>query len=96
MPSTRLPYWAAGFGVAFVAMFAINMLVFMPPWLPQEFKQTYLPFYGVAMMAVGITAGIVSLVAIVKNHEHSWVAVIPLLPGLFALTFILGELLLPH
>lgn len=96
MPSTRLPYWAAGLAATFVAMLAINTLLLMTPWLSQEFRQTYLPYYGLGMMVVGLSAGIVSLVAIVKNHEHSWVAIVPLLPGLFALTFIFGELLIPH
>jgi hypothetical protein len=53
-------------------------------------------FYGMAMLACGLAAGIVALVALTRRHEHSWLVWLPLLVGLFVLFLLLGEFLAPH
>ncbi|MCX6084006.1 MAG: hypothetical protein NT102_03470 [Caldiserica bacterium] len=55
-----------------------------------------LPFYGIAMLSCGLAAGIVGLIAMIRRHERSWLVRLAILPGLFALFFVLGEFLVPH
>jgi peptidoglycan/LPS O-acetylase OafA/YrhL len=80
----------------FIVLMFINNAVFMQlpgnaPW-----QQNILPFYGIFMLLCGLAAGIVGLVAVVKAHERSWLVWLAILPGLFALLFVLGEFLVPH
>lgn len=97
MPTTRAGKWAARLAVVFVGMFAINSFVFMPfsgsaaPW-----RQVVLPYYGITMLLVGLAAGAVAAIALLKSKERSWVVWLALVPGLMMLTFILGEVLIPH
>jgi hypothetical protein len=100
-PSTRLGWWSVGLGATFVVLFIINAIVFVPvaagmnameaPW-----RQVVLPFYGIAMLLVGQAAGIVGLIAVIRQHERSWLVWLTLLPGLFILFLLLGEFLVPH
>ena len=61
------------------------------PW-----QHTLLPFYGVFMMLCGLASGVVGLIAILRNHERSWLVWLTILPGVFVLFFLLGEFLVPH
>jgi len=101
LPTTTLGKWSMWLGVAFIVMFAINS-VFVgalgtstdPGW--RAFSQTYLPFYGIGMLLVGFSAGIVGFVSIVGQKERSFVALLMIVPTLFVLMFLLGEFLVPH
>jgi len=95
-PSTRLGWWAVGLAAAFVVMWIINATVFMPTTVLIPWRQAVLPFYGIFMMLCGLAAGIVGLIAVVRRRERSWLVWLTLLPGLFALFVLLGELLVPH
>ena len=101
LPVTALGKWSMWIAVAFIVMFAINA-VFVgalgtstdPGW--QAFSSTYLPFYGIGMLAVGLAAGVVGLVAILKQKERSLITLLTILPALFVVVFLLGEFLVPH
>ena len=95
-PSTRLGWWSVGLAVAFVILMTINSAVFMR--LPEDitWRVTVLPFYGIFMLLCGLAAGIVGLIAVIRRHERSWLVWLAILPGLFALVFMLGEFLVPH
>ncbi len=95
-PSTRLGWWAVWLGAAFVAMWIINAFVFMPTSSDAPWRQVVLPFYGIFMLLCGLAAGVVGLVAVTRQHERSWLVWLTLLPGAFALVFVLGEFLAPH
>jgi hypothetical protein len=99
-PSTRLGWWAVGLAGAFVVMFIINSAVFMPLFShsgPYDwFSQTVLPFYGIFMILCGLSAGIVGLIAVLRQHERSWMVWLTILPCAFVLFLLLGELLVPH
>jgi hypothetical protein len=95
-PGTRLGWWAVGLGVAFVVMWIINSILFMPASVEIPWRQLVLPFYGIFMMLCGFAAGIVGLIALIWRHERSWLVWLTLIPGLFVLVFILGEFLVPH
>ena len=95
-PSTRAGWWALGLAIAYEVLNLINSIVFMR--LPESvpWRQTVLPFYGIFMMLCGLAAGIVGLIAILRNHERSWLVWLSVLVGAFALLFVLGEFLMPH
>lgn len=95
-PTTRPGWWAVGLAIAFIVMSVVNSAVFMR--LPAEvpWRQTILPFYGIFMMLCGLATFVVGLIAIIRNHERSWLVWATLLPGASALLFVLGEFLVPH
>ncbi|MCX5973215.1 MAG: hypothetical protein NTU59_00765 [Coprothermobacterota bacterium] len=95
-PSTRLGWWSVGLAAAYGILMIINSTIFMR--LPQDvtWRVTVLPFYCLFMMLCGLAAGIVGLIAIVRQHERSWLVWLAILLGLFALVFVLGEFLVPH
>jgi len=96
VPSTKLGRWSVALAATFVALFIINATVFMPSTVEVPWRQTVLPFYGIAMMACGLAAGIVGLISLVRQHEHSWLVWLALLPGLMVVALVLGEFLVPH
>ncbi len=94
-PGTRLGWWSVGLGATFVALYMISAAVFwrMPentPWQP------LLPFYGIAMLLIGLAAGIVGLIAVIRQRERSWLVWLTTLLGLQVIVLLLGEFLVPH
>ena len=55
-----------------------------------------LRFSGALMMACGLAAGTVALIAVVWKRERSWLVWLALLPGLMAVVLLLVQLLVPH
>jgi len=101
LPTTRLGRWSMWLAAAFIVMFAIYM-VFVGVFgtttseTMSSFSRIVMPFYGIGMMLVGLSAGVVGLVAIIKNRERSWVVWATLLPMAFVLFFVIGEFTVPH
>ena len=95
-PGTRLGWWAFGLAIAFEVLNIINSVVFMRLSENVPWRQTVLPFYGIFMMLCGVSAGVVGLIAILRNHERSWLVWLAVLVGASALVFILAEFLIPH
>ena len=95
-PSTRLGWWSVGLAATFLVLWIINTAVFMPATLVTPWRQAVGPFYGISMILCAFSAGIVGLIAVIRRHERSWLVWLAILPGLFALVFILGEFLVPH
>jgi hypothetical protein len=94
-PSTRLGWWSVGLAATFVALYIISAAFFwrMPgdvSWRP------LLIFYGIAMLLCGLAAGIVGLIAVIRQRERSWLVWLTMLPGLQVLLLLLGEFLVPH
>jgi hypothetical protein len=87
-PATHLGWWAVGLMAAYVVMYIITMAVI-------ALRLSLPPIYGIFMQLCGLAAGIVSLVAIVKQHERSWLVWVALLPGIFVIFLLLGEFLVP-
>lgn len=89
------------FAVAFLVGFAINMAIVpivgtSTDQTVNEFSRTYLPYWGVTLFASGFIAGVIGLVAILKDKERSIITLLTLLPTLFVTIFLLGEFLVPH
>ena len=95
-PSTKLGRWSVALAATFAALNIINATVFMPSIVEVPWRQTVLPFYGIAMMACGLAAGIVGLIAVIRRRERSWLVWLSLLNGLMVVAFVLGEFLAPH
>jgi hypothetical protein len=95
-PVSRLGWWAVGLAVVNSVMFMINSAVFMR--LPEDvsWRQALLPLYGILMLLCGLAAGVVGLIAIIRNHERSWLVWVAILPAGMTLFLLLGEFLLPH
>ena len=95
-PTTRLGRWSVGLGAAFVVLWIINMVVFMPFSGRMPYAETTLPFYGIFMLLCGLAAGITGLVAVIRAHERSWLVWLMILPMLLVLFLLIGEFLVPH
>ena len=95
-PSTHLGRWSFSLAVIFVILFLINSFVFMPLQIEVAWGQVLLPFYGILMLLCGLSSGIVGLIAVLRQHERSWIVWLTFLPGLLVLFLLLGELLVPH
>jgi len=95
-PSTKLGWWSVALAATFAALFIINATVFMPSTVEVPWRQAVLPFYGIVMMACGLAAGIVGLIAVIRRQERSWMVWLTMVPGLFVIFFVLGEFLVPH
>ncbi len=96
VPFTKLGWWSFGLLATFVILFLINSAIFMAPTFNPSWGPTLLPFYGIFMLLCGLSSGITGVIAIVRQHERSWLVWLTLLPGLLVLFLLLGEFLFPH
>ena len=90
-PSTRLGWRSVGLAATFVVLWIINATVFMPATVLAPWRQVVLPFYGISMMLCAFAAGIVGLIAVIRRRERSALVWLTILPGLFALVFVLAS-----
>lgn len=95
-PRTRLGWWSAGLFAAFVLMFLVNAFFLMPASIDAGPTRILLIFFGLAMLACGLASGIISLLAILRRGERSWLVWLPLLPAFWVIFMLLGELVFPH
>jgi len=64
-------------------------------------SQSSSPFRGrpatrLGWWAVGLAAGVVGLMVLIRKHECLWLVWLAILPGAFVLFLLLGEFLVPH
>jgi hypothetical protein len=83
MPNTQMGWSAVGLALVFVAMFLLT-------------TNDLIHFSGIFTLAIGVLAGVLTLLALTWRRERSWLLWLMLLPGLFAILFSLGEVLFPH
>ncbi len=83
MPRTRLGWWSVGLTLLFTLLFVSAL-------------NEWIRFSGMLTMVLGVAGGIVTLIALIRKHERSWLVWLMLIPGLFAILFSLGEILYPH
>ena len=96
MPHSRLSRWSLWLAAAFIVMFLINSFVFMPSSSDAPWRHVILPFYGIAMLLCGLASMVLALIAVIREHERSWLVFLPLLPGVWVLFMLVGEFLFPH
>lgn len=98
MPTTRRGRQAKWVGLAFLVMFFINN-AFVGIFGTRETGPALrgsLMVWGWSMLAVGLASGGLSLWAVVRERERSWLTWLTMLPALMVLTLLVGELLGPH
>jgi hypothetical protein len=95
LPATRLGWWAVGLGAVFVVMSILNTTILMPNPSTSWWSQMILPIYGIFMLLCGFAAGIVGLVAVLRNHDQSWLVWLTILPSAFVLFFMVGSFFAP-
>jgi hypothetical protein len=95
-PRTRLGKWSAGLAATFLVLFLLNSVLFVSGLVRLPMQETWGPFYALLMVGCGLAAGIVGLTAVLRQRERSWAVWLAILPGLFMLTLLLGEFLVPH
>lgn len=87
-PRSRLGWWAVGLMAAYVVMYIMTMVVI-------ALRLSLPPIFGILMLLCGLSAGILGLIAITRQHERSWLVWLTLLPLLLVLFLLTGEFLVP-
>jgi len=95
-PLTRLGRWAVGLDALFVFLILINFIFISSMSTNSWWQQNLLPFYGIFMLLCGLAAAMCGLIAVIRQHESSWLVWLTILPGAFIVVFLLGEFLVPH
>ena len=95
-PASRLGWWAAGLVGAFGLLFIYTVAVSMISRSNIASQQISLPNIGMPMVLFGLVSGVVGLIALIRNHERSWLIWLSLLLGVIMFSLILHEFLMPH
>ena len=96
-PSTKLGWWAVGLAVGWLGFnIGSSIIVNIRSRMPATSENVFLINYGLLMLLVGLAAGIVALIALLRKREHSWLVWASLLPGLMAIVLVIGEFAIPH
>ena len=80
-PHSKLSWWAVGL--------AATSIVLLLAW-------SILPGGAWLSFLCGFAGGIIALIAVIRQHERSWLVFLSILPMLNVFMFILGEFLVPH
>lgn len=94
-PSTRAGRLACWLALAFVAWFVLNQVLVV---LNQDVGDARVLFilWGWMGLGIGLAASVIAAFAVAKRHERGWLVYATILPGLFVLGFLVGELLFEH
>ena len=74
--------------------FIINQAVFVSGLVQMEGGVSSL-FYAIVLLGFGLAGGVVGLIAVIRQHERSWLVWLTMLPLLFVLLLVIGEFLIP-
>jgi hypothetical protein len=80
-PNSRLGWWAVGLAAASILLILAWSVLPGGAWLA---------------FICGFAGGVLALIAVIRQHERSWLVFFSILPLFWVLVFILGELLVPH
>lgn len=98
-PTTRLGRIAGRLGLAFVGWFIVNQsLVGLRDEgveIPEAARVAIIA-WGLLGLGVGLVAGVLAGISIIRRGERSLLVYLATLPALFVLVLLLGELLVPH
>lgn len=96
LPSTKAGWWAVGLAVTYAGMGIINTVFLMDETGDAPWRQTILPYYGLLMVAFGLSAGVVALYAVIRSRERSWLVWLTIVQWVFTLALLVGEFLIAH
>jgi hypothetical protein len=96
LPSTKLGRASMWIALGFLAMALLSMVVIAPRGMSTDpawtrFSATYLPYWAIALVVVGSAAGVVGLVAILKDKERSILTLFATIIGLGMIAFVLAD-----
>lgn len=98
MPKNRLGKWSVGFGIAFVVLMALSLLVAVA--IKGDITATVgnplFPILSVALSLAGLLSFFAGIFTIIKYKEWSICKYLAVLYILAALFFLAGEFLFPH
>jgi predicted membrane channel-forming protein YqfA (hemolysin III family) len=96
LPGTKFGRWSFLLALIFVVLWLINtMLVGGVVVVPDSWNRVVMPIFGIFMLLCGLVSGVFALIAVIRQHEKSWLVWLPLLVGLFMLFLLVGEFLIP-
>lgn len=96
LPVTKSGWWAVALAIVYTLMGIVYMVVVLRLPANAPGTSTVVPNFVPLMMVFGLAAGVVGLIALIRNHERSWLAWLSILPGVTVLVLLLGDLLLTH
>jgi quinol-cytochrome oxidoreductase complex cytochrome b subunit len=95
LPGTGLARRSVWLGSAFVVMFVLNIFINLYLVRPAD-EPGFMGFYWafvIFMLVCGLAGGILGLIAVTRQHEHSSLIWISVLLGLFVLLLVLNEIM---
>lgn len=95
LPATAPGWWAASATALFLLLLAgFLAAAFLGP-APSEpgLPPSSAPNPGLSVILCGLAAGVAGAFALVRKRERSWLVWLSLLPGLFSILILIGDLL---
>jgi len=92
-PGTRLGWWSIGLAIVFIVMFIFASVGFRLLPLDWSGRILFTRSFSIFMVACGLAALVVGLIAIIGKKERSWAVWVALIPGEFSLFFVLAEII---
>lgn len=95
-PATRLGRWAVILVLAFILIdITVSLLAeFLPD--NETWRPAVIFVFGISSILCGASGGVIGLIAVIRHHERSWVVWLAMLPAVFLLMFLMGEIFMPH
>lgn len=93
-PGTRLGWWAVGLAIVFTVLFILASIGFRLIPTDASWRIPFTWSYSFFMVACGLAAMVVGLIAILGRRERSWTVWLALIPGIVTLLFVLSQILL--
>ena len=94
-PISQRGRWAFWLGAAFIILFLLNGVLMQVPEKSGLLRGLAI-VYGWVLMLSGLASGVLSVVALLKDKERSWMALLPLLFAVYVVFMLVGEFLFPH
>ncbi len=95
-PGTRLGWWSVGLAIVFMVLFILASVGFRLIPIDASWRIPFTWSYSFFMVACGLAALVLGLIAIIGKKERSWAVWMALIPGIATLLFFMSEFLLPH
>ena len=91
LPKTATGKWTAAMAVVFCVL---ALVTFALPLMQPAMRGA--PSTGMLMLPVGAAAGVLSVVALTRKHERSWMVWLGAVAGMVVIVALASELLIPH
>lgn len=94
VPTTRLGQWAVGLAAVFAVGLISNIVLAATGILDMGNAPAAVRIaYVIALLGTGLAAGVTGVIAMMREHERSWLLWLPILVGVMAITIVAFEVL---